>query len=427
MSTDRPFETAFATIFNMIARFAPNLPVVYIGTKKDRFLKADSNLSHSEVTELAMGKASQKAQEMDISRDKERQVSWKRQFEAECDEASKTLKVKWAFVWQGMDCLIPRERLWCLIPLTLSDNDASIKKLVDTTQNMLPKYSARAELIRMQVLDRDSKMALAVEKTMELLRTAVTASNCWAMTIFFKWVAVPTFSRILCDTIVQCYGLAEPGPFGTNEQHIDYIMSTVVWRNMAAFAGRSFLAMFGGASALFVGAPFIEAPVVVRMMVKCACDLIIILDRAYQIGGREKAKENIHSASSEYVHPTYNNLQLPPRKQAVHQDIKKLVPVISLLAVTIFQKEKSEELEAGILEIVKKHRMKNLNVYSQRPDGAFDMRNDSELQFELGQDDSSTLFGDDDDDLREWNSMGPKDDERDLDVRFAGLDVSAAR
>lgn len=416
MSTSRPVEKAFERILDFIVEHAPDLPVVFIGTKKDRYLKADADLSTSQVLALETGRASKADLEADAARDQEKKASWKRQLDLACPEATQTLLMEWTFLWRGKSQLRQDTRSESL---TAPGNEDSIKKLMKLTLDTLPATSVRSGLAAAQVIDRELKIESAIDSTMTLLRTAISASNAAAMTVILNRIVVPTYSRLLCDTIVRCYGLEQPSLVGASESHIDYIMSTVVWRNLGAFMGRSFFAGIGDISVLFVGAPFIEAPVVARMVIKCACDLVIILDRAYQIGGKTAIKETVHRASLEYLVPT-RNFTGPSRKQLVHEQVNKLIPAFSRLAIKIYQGQQLAHLRDGIERIIIGNRMDKLPINVDGTD-------------EIGPGDA--LFKDDtlvknrmndtedDQDLKELDSMGHKSDVNSTAAGMAELSV----
>ncbi|KAM0330521.1 hypothetical protein ACHAQA_003468 [Verticillium albo-atrum] len=313
MDTSRPIETAFELVLGNIAKYAPSLPVVLVGTKKDKFLRQETELTKEEIRALE------------------------------------------------------------------TDNRESIMALIRLTLEPLNTESLRSGMVAAQVVDLDLKIKLAIDETVRLLRTAVTASNMGALLVVVNVISAPTYSRLLCNAIVRSFGLTRTAAGGsTREEEVDNIMSTVVWRNLSSFMARSFFTAIGDVS-LLIAAPIFEAPVTARMVVKCACDLIIIMDRAFQVGGKFVTRQQIRQASREYVQPlTKDELRGihdeisaqagsagHSRRQLVHQRVNVLIPVLSTLAVKIYKKEQIQSLHQGIQEIIATYRMQPTGHYTE--------------------------------------------------------------
>jgi hypothetical protein len=106
MSTSRPVETAFERVIDFIERHAPDLPVIFVGTKKDKFLKSDADLTTKEVNALETGQASQEHRDEDALRDSRRKASWKKQLDKACPNATTILGIEWIFVSRGKCCAL---------------------------------------------------------------------------------------------------------------------------------------------------------------------------------------------------------------------------------------------------------------------------------------------------------------------------------
>jgi hypothetical protein len=109
---------------------------------------------------------------------------------------------------------------------------------------------------------------------------------------------------------VRCFGFVE-----VKTEDVDSIMSKVVWWNLAKFMAHTVsqsTLVWGGVVALTLftvvggiplalGAPLMEMVPAARMIVKCACDLILILERAHTLAGKLATKDHIKQATMEYT------------------------------------------------------------------------------------------------------------------------------
>ena len=120
-----------------------------------------------------------------------------------------------------------------------------------------------------------------------------------------------------------------------------------------------FLLPFGN-MALMVTSPIFQAPLVTRLILKCACDLIIILDKAARVGGKRVTRRQIEEASAEYQRPIAGGEG--SLKALVHRRINVLVPIVSAIAVRIYKKDQIEAIRAGIKSIVEGHRIPGEDV-----------------------------------------------------------------
>ncbi|KAG9527209.1 hypothetical protein KCU93_g5369, partial [Aureobasidium melanogenum] len=292
--TDRVVQTSEVKIFGILAEHAPHIPVIVVGTKKDNFLNqqesvARRNLKESGVSDWA---------DLDIQ-SRER---------AEQDLQARRQKLK--------------DELGEISDLNLDsiqflhvskDDDASIRCLVDQTLELITNDEARLKCIAAQVVDTDPKVRQAIDESIRLLRHGVYASSIGAVTIVGPAVSTPTISRILCDNILKCFGFPKIDPASVNN-----IMNKIIGWNLYGFlaqqvsqsltlgAGVAILCLItlGGATPLVAALSLLEVPTAGRMIIKCACDLILILDRAFKHGGKFVTSQEIELACQEYVATT---------------------------------------------------------------------------------------------------------------------------
>lgn len=101
MDTSRPIEAAFELVLGIIAKYAPSLPVVLVGTKKDKFLRQETELSKEEIRALETGRAPEPQRELDIARDLQKRQSWQKRLAIDCADANDKLDIKVTFVSRG--------------------------------------------------------------------------------------------------------------------------------------------------------------------------------------------------------------------------------------------------------------------------------------------------------------------------------------
>ncbi|KKY14789.1 putative ras gtpase [Diplodia seriata] len=197
--------------------------------------------------------------------------------------------------------------------------------------------SVYMRLVAAQVCDVQSKIDLAIDDTVRLLGHAVRSTA--SPIPFTPGVVVPTVSRILCDRIVRCFGFPK-----LSAAHVDDIMNKVVWANLARFmlqtlsqdvvrltgiAVLNSAAVFGAPSLVLPGLPLLDTPPAARMIVKCACDLILILQCAFQSGNKFVTSEDIRSATIQYKAKRRSEMRGSHEsiREVVHEEINKLIPL----------------------------------------------------------------------------------------------------
>lgn len=193
---------------------------------------------------------------------------------------------------------------------------------------------ARLRCIAAQVIDMETKIEQAIDESMRLLRRGVVTSTVGAsIPIFVHSISTPTISRILCDNILRCFGFPK-----IDAANVDYIMHKIVGWNLIRFlshqVGQSVILGFPMAGSIFASlggsTPMIamlEAPAAARMIVKCACDLILILDRAFKHGGKFVMRKDITLACQEYITRPANSGRT--RRKRVHAQVMELIPIFS--------------------------------------------------------------------------------------------------
>lgn len=143
----------------------------------------------------------------------------------------------------------------------------------------------------------------------------------------------PTIANILCHNVVKCFGLTD-----LKSEEIEKLADRVLWSNLGKFLRQNItttVLLWGTASGLtmasgFGGIPFIASipfaavPPAARMVLKCACDIILILAAIFDNKGKAVMRDDFEHASRAYsTKPARDGLSVRTR---VHRDVDSLIP-----------------------------------------------------------------------------------------------------
>lgn len=247
----------------------------------------------------------------------------------------------------------------------VSDDQQSIRSLVNRTIDEIADDSVYMSLIAAQVCDVQPKVELAINETVRLLGHAIKTIYAASPLLFTSEVVAPTVSRILCDRIIRCFGFPK-----VQAQYVDGIMNKVVWSNLGKFMAQSLVqdtavaggmaaltlfTLFGGL-ALIPSLPLLDTPPAARMIIKCACDLILILQCAFQSGSNKfVTHEEIRASTIEYrmkgrsrTGGVYESI-----RDVVHEDINKLVPLMPSKETTLMLSNRNKSrIYATMIDII---------------------------------------------------------------------------
>ncbi|KAL1615001.1 hypothetical protein SLS54_009342 [Diplodia seriata] len=356
--TPRPVQTAMENVIGIISKHASTLPVFIVATKKDRFLTLQDGIESKDINALEAAEdvdPSIRAKVASILQD--RQEFFKAAFRKEC-RGFREDRTTFAFV---------------------SKNDhQSVQALVRCTIDEIADDSIYKRLVAAQVCDVQPKIDSAIDDTVRLLGHAVRSTA--SPIPFTTGVVVPTVSRILCDKIIRCFGFPK-----ISAEYVDGIMNKVVWSNLARFmlqtlsqdvvrftgiAVLNSAAVFGAPS-LVPGLPLLDTPPAARMIVKCACDLILILQCAFQSGNKFITNEDIRSATIEYKAKRRSGMGGPHEsiREAVHEEINKLIPLrLSRQGAQILSGSNKLRIRATMEEIVRDNAFRKEDPARSQPD-----------------------------------------------------------
>ncbi|TRX88709.1 hypothetical protein FHL15_010381 [Xylaria flabelliformis] len=212
----------------------------------------------------------------------------------------------------------------------LSHDDNGIRKLLSDSLDVIADDRVRVFCVAAQVVDVEQKIDQAVTEVMRLathaVRTAMGASL----------IGTPTVSRILVEQVLQCFGFPKAKP-----EAVEKIMSEVVMKHLKSFMKVSLpqFAIFTAGS--IVGGPvgigvvigimgnILSVPPAARMLFKCACDMILILERAFRYQGKYVSVKQLEDAAVYYTTETTKTFSGKEvlLQEHVHAEIERLIPL----------------------------------------------------------------------------------------------------
>lgn len=211
-----------------------------------------------------------------------------------------------------------------------------MKDLVTQTLDMITDERVRLFCVAAQVVDVEHKIDSAITECMRLgthaVRTAMVPLP------FSSVIGTPTVSRILCEHVLQCFGFPKAMP-----EAVEEIMSRIVMGNLKQFMAVT-LTQFMAVSAVSVGVAvatagvgaiigltgsFLSAPPTARMLIKCACDMILILERSFRYNGKYVSVKQIEDAAKQYVAMRTTSFGGKDKRlqEDVHEQVDHLIPL----------------------------------------------------------------------------------------------------
>lgn len=259
-----------------------------------------------------------------------------------------------------------------------ADDKESTTALTHATITSLSSLAAIEGLTAGQIGDVDIKIDQAIEQSLNLLRVAVHTAAWGSGLAITSTISTPSISRSLCEKIaVGCFGLPK-----SIMDKMTYLLDSVVWNNLASFMAQQLgttCTLWGsfailtlttgvGGIPLVVGAPLLEAPAAARMVIKCACDLILILDQSFRDGGRFVTEDRIKTIAKIYMKSKVSIKEKDgierqkPRRRAVHGAVNDLFPVLSPLAIQNHGAKSVDTFRQGIRNIIQEYRFRGKTV-----------------------------------------------------------------
>ncbi|KAH7253297.1 hypothetical protein B0J15DRAFT_526615 [Fusarium solani] len=335
-------EEADKRTFATIAQYSHQVPVFVVGTKKDKLMGYRKMQLLEEIMEETGNYKEAKKQ----AEEKASAIA-----EAQFAELRNQLSQIEHYKADGFCCLS-------------KDDDAGIKDLLSQTIGLIADERVRLFCVAAQVVDVEQKINSAITECMRLGTHAVRTA---AVPLpFTGMIGTPTVSRLICEHVLQCFGFPKTTP-----AEVEKIMSDVVMGNMRDFLKVS-LTQFASVSAVAVGVavPTVGIGIVVgaagcllglpptaRMLLKCSCDMILILERSFRYDGKYVSIKQIEDAAKYYSKTTITSFSGKEKRlqQQVHDEINQLIPLKKVSVGFRFNK-----LRGSIEEIIYSNRFDNV-------------------------------------------------------------------
>ncbi|KAH8896881.1 hypothetical protein GQ53DRAFT_639405 [Thozetella sp. PMI_491] len=340
-------EEADKRTFATIAQYSHHVPVFVVGTKKDKLTSYRKNQLLDELMEkIGDYKESKRLAEEKANKMAEEQFA----------ELRSQLSQIEHYKADGYCCLS-------------KNDDAGVKDLLSQTLGLIADERVRLFCVAAQVVDVEQKINSAITECMRLgthaIRTAAVPLP------FTGMIGTPTVSRLICEHVLQCFGFPKAAP-----AEVEKIMSDIVMGNLKKFMTVS-LTQFFATSAVAIGVAIPTAgigailgaanclwslPPTARMLLKCSCDMILILERSFRYDGKYVSTRQIEDAAKYYTNTTIKTFSGKEKRlqQQVHDQIDQLIPLKKVSVGFKFNK-----LRTGVDEIIYSNRFGSPTDYDK--------------------------------------------------------------
>ncbi|KAF5022643.1 hypothetical protein F66182_5319 [Fusarium sp. NRRL 66182] len=331
-------EEADKRTFATIAQYSHQVPVFVVGTKKDKL----TGYRKMQYLEELMEKTDDYKEAKRLAEEKANAVA-----ESQFAELRNQLSQIDHYKADGFCCLS-------------KNDDAGVKDLLSQTLGLIVDERVRLFCVAAQVVDVEQKINSAITECMRLgthaIRTAAVPLPCSGM------IGTPTVSRLICEHVLQCFGFPKAAP-----AEIEQIMTDIVMVNLKNYLKVS-LSQFATVSLVAVGAAvptmgigvlvgaagcLLGLPPTARMLLKCSCDMILILERSFRYDGKYVSVKQIEDAAKYYTRSTITAFNGKEKRlqQQIHDEIDQLIPLKNLTVGFKFNK-----LRASVEDIIYSHR-----------------------------------------------------------------------
>ena len=234
---------------------------------------------------------------------------------------------------------------------------------------MIVDDRVRLFCVAAQVVDVNKKIDSAITECMRLgthaIRTAMVPLP------FSGIIGTPTVSRIICEHVLQCFGFPKAMP-----EEVEAIMKDIVLGNLKSFmtvtltqfvlvssaAAGVAIGTIGIGALLGVASSFLATPPTARMLFKCSCDMILILERSFRYNGKYVSVKQIEDAAKQYttIRTTTFGGKEKLLQDHIHDEVDRMVPLTKVMIGFRFNK-----LRTGFEHIVYKNRFDKPPEYEE--------------------------------------------------------------
>ena len=231
-----------------------------------------------------------------------------------------------------------------------------MKDLLSQTLELIVDERVRIFCVAAQVVDVEQKINAAITESMRLGTHAVRTA---AVPLPFSGlVGTPTVSRLIVEHVLQCFGFPKTTP-----AEVEDVMKRVVSRNRSDYLRVGLTqSLATSAVTLAIAIPtagfgavagiagcFLSVPPAARMLLKCSCDMILILERAFRYDGKYVSVKQIEDAAKYYTTTKVKTFSGNEKdlQQLVHDEVDRLVPLTKVMVGINFKK-----LRNGVEDII---------------------------------------------------------------------------
>ncbi|KAF8851319.1 hypothetical protein BDZ45DRAFT_730994 [Acephala macrosclerotiorum] len=309
LNSARTKQKATVELFKTVSRFAKNVPIVVVGTKKDQFMGVKVAEARREARK---NKTEQSLEAFDAYA------------EAQFEQRMKEIETELLEIEGG--------RFDAAVGVSIdADDTESIGQLTETTLSCFNHDKVRLVYIASQVTRIDLKVDMAIAETMRIYKHTVRSALASGFVPGGSSTTRITVATVVCKAIITCFGLP-----GVSPKTILEIVDSVIWEDMGhnfsvffaegiATTGLLMTILSGGLLApVMVASGAINAPIVVpattRLFLMLACDVILILIRAWKESTNKCIVQPLKRDIEQAAH-AYRQIS-----KSVHKKIKKVVP-----------------------------------------------------------------------------------------------------
>ncbi|KAF7185976.1 hypothetical protein HII31_12849 [Pseudocercospora fuligena] len=307
INSARTLQTATEKLFQAVSKYANDVPIVVVATKKDDFLDIEFSAKRKEL------KKNKQPFDEDL-----------------CDQyAADKLQERLESVRKEMQS-VPGGRLDAIVAVS-QDDEESIAFLSKTTSHCFDVDKVRLLYIRAQVTRIDLKIDMAMCEVMRRYKALVRTASGVSFSLAGSTIHRKNAATKVCKAIINCFGL--PGVSADSAITalkknvwtyigVDPLVSIAEAINLFGYIGTGFA---GGIPAwLVTGA--ISLPLVVpatcRLFLTMAADLMLVLIRAF----KEATFRNSGQPQERDVQAAARIYRVRGYSAHIHKDIKKLIP-----------------------------------------------------------------------------------------------------
>ena len=309
MKTDEERSIANARVLlQALRKYATGAPIIVVGTMKDKFLNRLRGEMDGTIREESKSDTELRRIEF--------QAAVRRKFEGRQTTFAERLpgvRIEYTAKGQTKQSNIFADTFF----LIQSTDDAnSIKSLLRTTLECLSDEILRVRVMGSQVCDVEQKIETAIGDSVRLCQKTVIITDKAPMSGI---VVAPTMAWLVCNVALRAFGFGK-----VNGREFEEIMRELVWSNTdkLILQSLSLVAVHNVALALLGPYFYYILPSVAaktgsaRVVIACACDVILILEHAFAINGKRVWPSDIRKSAQEYR----------AKMGAVHDDIRRMIP-----------------------------------------------------------------------------------------------------